>query len=144
MVFSITCAHCSHAVAAEVMAGGASARPPTSVLWLLCPNCGDGSVRTADGGVYPPAPSGGTVTGLPADVERAWREARTAHAVAAYTASEIMCRKILMHVAVDVAGSQPNKKFAEYINDLEGFGLHHNRTQADHQLCAREGQYRQP
>ena len=42
--------------------------------------------------------------------------------MAAYTASEIMCRKILMHVAVDVAGSQPGKNFVEYINDLEASG----------------------
>jgi Domain of unknown function (DUF4145) len=96
--------------------------PGGDVLWLQCPICGDGSVKTRDGAVYPPASAGGTVPGLPADVERAWREARTAHAVAAYTASEIMCRKILMHVAVDVAGSLPGKRFAEYIDDLESSG----------------------
>ncbi len=52
----------------------------------------------------------------------AWREARTAHAVAAYTASEVMCRKILMYVAVDVAGSQPGQKFFHYVADLEAAG----------------------
>jgi hypothetical protein len=30
-----------------------------------------------------------------------------------------MCRKILMHLAVDVAGSAPGKSFVEYIKDLE-------------------------
>lgn len=100
----------------------AAMSPGGDVLWLRCPNCEDGSVKTRDGAVYPPMPAGGTVPGLPADVERAWREARTAHAVAAYTASEIMCRKILMHVAVDVAGSAPGKRFAEYIDDLESSG----------------------
>lgn len=84
--------------------------------------CDDGSVRTASGAVYPTAPAGSNVGGLPEDVAGAWREARTAHAVAAYTASEIMCRKILMHVAVDVAQVPAGKKFAEYVNDLEDGG----------------------
>jgi hypothetical protein len=30
-----------------------------------------------------------------------------------------MCRKILMHLAVDVAGSEPGKSFVAYIDDLE-------------------------
>lgn len=33
-----------------------------------------------------------------------------------------MCRKILMHVAVDVAGSKAGKSFVDYINDLESQG----------------------
>lgn len=40
----------------------------------------------------------------------AWDEARRAHAAAAYTAAEIMCRKILMHIAVDKADAEPNKR----------------------------------
>jgi hypothetical protein len=35
----------------------------------------------------------------------------------------MMCRKILMHVAVDSAGSAPGKHFAEYVNDLEAKGF---------------------
>lgn len=93
-----------------------------SIRWLLCPGCGDGSVMTAVGAVYPPAPAGSVVQNVPSDVEQAWREARTAHAVAAYTACEIMCRKILMHVAVDVAGAPGGKSFAEYIDVLVNGG----------------------
>lgn len=33
-----------------------------------------------------------------------------------------MCRKILMHVAVDVAGSQPGATFKEYIKHLDAAG----------------------
>jgi hypothetical protein len=55
-------------------------------------------------------------------VAKAWREARTAHAVAAYTAAEMMLRKILMHVAVDVAGSKSGEQFLSYVDDLEGAG----------------------
>ena len=59
---------------------------------------------------------------LPEDVAQAWREARTSHAVAAYTASEIMCRKILMHVAVDVVRAAAGKSFVQYVDDLENGG----------------------
>lgn len=79
-------------------------------------------MKTATGAVYPTAPAGGAVKSLPPDVDQAWREARTAHAVAAYTASEMMCRKILMHLAVDKAGSEAGKNFVQYVDDLEKAG----------------------
>jgi len=79
-------------------------------------------VKTSDGAIYPAAPVGRMVGGLPPDVAAAWREARTAHAVAAYTASEMMLRKILMHIAVDVGASSPGKRFVEYVNALDSAG----------------------
>jgi len=77
------------------------------------PHCQEGSVKTTAGAIYPAAPIGKMIGGLPDDVKDAWREARVAHNVAAYTASEMMCRKILMHLAVDKAGSDPGKHFVE-------------------------------
>lgn len=77
---------------------------------------------TQDNVLWPPSLPGHGIGGLPDDVSSAWREARTSHAVAAYTAAEMMCRKILMHVAVDAAGSKPGKKFVEYVNDLDSGG----------------------
>lgn len=126
-VLSITCGNCGQGVAADVVAQktiavdvpGHSVPVNRNVTWLQCPSCGDGSVSTARGSVFPSTPAGRRVMGLPPDVEQAWREGRTAHAVAAYTAAEMMFRKILMHVAVDKAGSAPGKRFVEYVNDLE-------------------------
>jgi hypothetical protein len=77
---------------------------------------------TISSAVYPTAPAGRSVEHLPEDVAQAWREARTAHAVAAYTASEMMCRKILMHVAVGVAKSPEGKSFTSYVDDLDTAG----------------------
>ena len=78
---------------------------------------------TKHGALYPPSAAGALVAGLPTDVEAAWREVRTTFAVAAYTAAEMMCRKILMHVAVDrISTSAPRKKFAEYVDDLDNAG----------------------
>lgn len=122
---SITCGHCGVGVAATIIH---QAQPlingqARSVQWLQCPSCHDASVKTASRAVYPVAPAGRTVQHLPEDVGRAWQEARTAHAVAAYTASEMMCRKILMHISVDKAGSSPGGSFLEYVNDLESAGF---------------------
>jgi hypothetical protein len=43
--------------------------------------------------------------------------------VGAFTASEMMCRKLLMHVAVDQAGSSPGEPFAQYVDELEKAGF---------------------
>lgn len=135
-VWPITCGNCGRGVSANVVAGWpqqkAGTRAPTpdaakaaaasETLWLACPHCSEGSVKLKDGAVYPSAPAGAAVALLPADVAAAWREVRTAHAVAAYTAAEMMCRKILMHLAVDVAGAKPGKSFVEYVDALDGAG----------------------
>lgn len=75
-------------------------------------------MRSQTGIVYPSAPAGSAVRNLPDDVAGAWREVRTAHSVAAYTAAEIMCRKILMHLAVDKANATTGKSFTDYVDDL--------------------------
>lgn len=116
-VVAITCGHCGNKVGAEVVAGD-----PNTTAWLRCPVCVEGSVQTIDGVIHPPSPAGAAVRNLPPDIERAWREARAAHAVGAYTASEMMCRKILMHLAVDVAKSSPGESFVAYVEALDKEG----------------------
>jgi len=128
----ITCGTCGRDVSADVVSGWdlhlsppqqlAAARKAT--LWLRCPNeaCGEGSVKLKSGAVYPAAPFGRMIQGLPSDVDEAWREARVAHNVAAYTAAEMMCRKILMNVAVNGAGASTGRRFVVYVNALQKGG----------------------
>ena len=52
----------------------------------------------------------------------AWNEAVNSARAGAFTASEIMCRKILMHVAVDKTGVDKGKAFTEYIDALDSAG----------------------
>lgn len=128
--WNITCGSCGKNVSADVVYGWppghqaqAMANAPNATLWLQCPNCSEGSVKARNGNVvHPVAPTGRNVSGLPRDVEKAWQEARLAHSVGAYTASEMMCRKILMHLAADVAGSGAGLSFEGYVNDLEAKG----------------------
>jgi hypothetical protein len=127
----ITCAGCGLGVSAEVLAGWPTnvqaARAPAaavgSTLWLKCPHCSAGSIKTKDNVVYPVAPVGRAVANLPPDVAQAWQEARVTHNAGAYTAAEIMCRKILMHLAVDQADAQPGASFASYVDALEAKGF---------------------
>lgn len=118
----IKCGNCGDGVAASIVQTGSNMGGLPQTAWLMCPSCHEGSVRTENGAVWPVAPAGGSVAHLPEDVAQAWREARTTHAVAAYTASEMMCRKILMHLAVDVAGSKSGGTFKSYIEDLDKAG----------------------
>jgi hypothetical protein len=123
-VWSITCGTCGRDISAEIVAPVPPPPPGNKTTrWLRCPNCAEGSVSTRDGAVYPPAPAGRSVKSLPPDVASAWQEARLAHSVAAYTASEIMCRKILMHLAVDKANAQAGTSFVSYIDALENAGF---------------------
>lgn len=66
----------------------------------------------------PPPLPGPDVQGLPDDVEAAYREARTNLGVASFTSCELICRKLLMHIAVERTGSKEGGTFAGYIDDL--------------------------
>lgn len=92
-------------------------------LWLQCPGCRAGSIKNKHGVVYPVAPTGRPVKNLPKDVAQAWQEAGLAHSAGAYTAAEMMCRKILMHLAVDQADAEPGKPFTNYIDTLDKKGF---------------------
>jgi Domain of unknown function (DUF4145) len=118
MAFSWICGYCGQGVSVVGPTwGGFDVR-----ALYLCPMCEEPSVVAADGHLSPPTKAFPPVKHLQTDVEAAWDESVAAFGNGAYTAAEMMCRKILMHIAVDVAGSAPGKKFAEYISDLEGSG----------------------
>jgi hypothetical protein len=120
---NVTCGNCGLKVSATVVqVGERVSKEAAGIWWLLCPNCMDGCVRTKDGSVWPVAPVLANITGLPSDVAGAWKEAQAAHVVAAYTASEMMCRKILMHLAVDVADGKEGGTFKRFIEDLDKAG----------------------
>jgi hypothetical protein len=113
-----TCGLCgtkvSGAVIASVNSQGRQNR------WLACTSCGDGSVEVI-GAIYPGVKFGPPIEGLPADVAAAYDEARGCMQVSAYTAAELLCRKILMHVAVDKQAKE-GLTFAEYIDHLAAEG----------------------
>jgi DNA-directed RNA polymerase subunit RPC12/RpoP len=114
---AVRCGHCG------VTISGESIHADSTSEWLRCPECGKGLVLDRKTNiVYPSAPAGSPVKQLTSDVESAWQEVRVAYGAGAYTASEMMCRKILMHIAVDVAGAKEGKQFTEYVRALDDAG----------------------
>ncbi|MCS5423203.1 MULTISPECIES: DUF4145 domain-containing protein [Psychrilyobacter] len=72
-----------------------------------------------DGKQYPGAVYGEMVKNLSKELESAYNEARDCFKVSAYTASALMCRKILMHLACDLEKEAiEGESFKYYINLL--------------------------
>ena len=114
---TIKCPLCNANVVGAVVA---ESNDQPRVQWIRCTGCDRGVV--ANEGALSPSPKiGEEVTGLPADVADAYDEARRTAGAAAYTACELICRKILMHIAVD-KGDSEGKGFVEYLDFLKNTG----------------------
>lgn len=72
-------------------------------------------------GQVPGPPMGDVVGNLPADIEAIYREARLAAQAAAPTASVLVLRKLLMHLAVG-HGAAEGESFVAYIDHLAAAG----------------------
>lgn len=122
----IVCGHCGADVGAAVIAESG----PTS--WLRCPICGGGIVLTHHAGFgvrartyfvqHPSRLPEADIEHLPSATEKAYEEARRCFSVGAYGATEMVCRKILSHVAVDHE-APAGLRFIEYVQHLEATGL---------------------
>ena len=116
---SYVCGHCKKSVSGLVAAS--FDKPEGPIKWLLCPSCVDGSVLTKNGVLYPFESFGPELQGVPPETNEAYNEARRCFSVNAYNACELLCRKILMHIAVD-KGAKAGDKFENYITYLENEG----------------------
>lgn len=113
---SIDCGWCSRHVSAAVVAFDEEANQRVTT-WLQCPACLRGSVRNSDWTLHPAPRPLDAVVGVPGDIARAWEEARSAFGAGAHSAAELVCRKILMHVAVE-KGAPAGLSFAAYVTYL--------------------------
>lgn len=91
------------------------------IRWVRCTSCGKGSVIDEGDVVSPEPPAGEHVEGLPSEIAESYAEARRCLQVYAHTATELVCRKILMYVAHD-KGAAPNLKFVQYLDHLKTSG----------------------
>ena len=119
--YEYICGHCNTKVSGAVVCG-CYASVQHTIRWLLCPNCGNGSVLAEDGNVYPGVSFGPNIEGLPENVLKAYKEARDCMSVNAFTSCELICRKILMHVAVE-KGAKEGDSFTNYLSYLEEKGF---------------------
>lgn len=122
------CGHCGREVSGAVVAmPGTDSSETNGIRWLWCPSCGDGSVRAINGAVYPSVQFGPEVEGLPPGIGTAYSEARDCMGVRAFTAAELLCRKLLMYVAVEKGAPEKDDRgralpFVKYLDHLKDDG----------------------
>mgnify|MGYP001575771983 CR=1 FL=1 len=113
-----SCGYCSHDVSSDkglaTVYGHAFVR--------ICPQCNGPTFFSPDGNQWPGPRQGGTITNLAKEVEAVYEEARASLSVHAFTGSVMLCRKILMNVAVN-KGAVEGLQFAAYVEWLikEGY-----------------------
>lgn len=113
------CGHCGRGVEGIVVYTSAKYSAPGAVV---CPGCREVTAISGHHQFFPPRKVASSVKHLPPDIALAWQEARMAHAATAYTPAEMMCRKILMHIAVDLKLGKPGEPFDSYIEALNAAG----------------------
>lgn len=123
------CGYCHRDVASTLgigsnnsIPGGRTYEPqrPSMPVIYYCPRCDSPSYFDQHRQV--PAPIlGMSVSGLPADIDGLYEEARRATSISAFTSCVLTCRKLLMHIAVD-RGAQAGLSFVEYIKYLADHG----------------------
>nr|WP_244297964.1 DUF4145 domain-containing protein [Leuconostoc lactis] len=84
---------------------------------FICTNCKMPSFIYNDIQV-PGVNYGNSVHDIPNNVNSVYEEARKSFSVQSYTGVILLCRKLLMHVGVDL-GADENKNFVYYVNYLK-------------------------
>jgi Domain of unknown function (DUF4145) len=111
-----TCGHCGKLVG-SIHGYGSGDRTKTIYVCTFCqePTYFKGEIT------FPGATFGDQVGSLPNDVAQAYDEARRCMTISAFTSASLMCRKVLMHIAVS-KGETPGKSFAQYVDFLASKG----------------------
>lgn len=99
----------------------------------ICPHCNFPSLFMPDGAQYPGESVGTDVQHVPDDVAALFAEARRCATEACNTASVLVCRKILMNLAVGL-GAKPNLPFIAYVEYLatQGYVPPNGKHWVDH------------
>ena len=108
---SFRCGYCDRDVASNrgYTADGPAALP-------ICPRCWLPTLFTTDSQV--PAPMfGAKVESLPDNVAAVYNEARRCMSVGSCTGAVLLCRKLLMHIAVE-KGAKAGETFKSYVSHL--------------------------
>jgi hypothetical protein len=104
----------------------------TFICIHICPHCSFPTFFSPRGQIPGVAP-GKQVESLPKEIDHLYTEARNCAAASAYTGAVLLCRKLLMNIAVQ-QGAKPNLSFLDYIEHLaaNGFVPPNGRGWVDH------------
>src|SRR5215207_9939392 len=110
---SFVCGFCGNLVASSLGYRNETAK---SFFIRICSHCGKPTFFDGDRPLPGVAP-GNSVTHLPVDVEALYTEARNCVAASCYTAAVLICRKLLMNIAV-AQGGTAGETFVKYVEYL--------------------------
>ncbi len=117
-----TCGYCGVTVGPSQGYRGTVHGVGDTGIILLCPNCSQPTFISLEKRQVPAPRLGADVTGVTdLGVLALYEAARRCTAADAFTAAVLICRKILMNLAV-AKGAQSGLKFAEYVTFLEAKG----------------------
>jgi hypothetical protein len=88
----------------------------------ICTNCGSPTFFDEHNIQHPGAFLGRNIEKLPNDISEIYQEIRESIKCSSYTAAILLGRKLIMHLAVNVANAKEGKTFVEYIDDLKSAG----------------------
>jgi len=100
----------------------------------VCPNCQLPTIVWANGErSFPNALPGASVENVPRELSILYNEARSSVAVGAYTGAVLICRKILLNLAV-AQGAKEHLRFVEYVEFFadNGYVSPHGRIWVDY------------
>ncbi len=118
---SYVCGHCGRSVGPnQGYYGNIPTRSNAQVHIYICSFC-ERPTYFEDDQQVPAERYGAEVEALPEGIGALYGEARAAYAASAFTASVLVCRKILMNVAVE-EGADEGKPFIEYVDYLANAG----------------------
>ena len=110
------CGYCSANVGSD--RGFPNAAGLSAGMIYVCPVCDKPTFFQLQSNTrMPGAPLGNPVQHVPGDVNKLYEEARTCCAASAYTAAVLLCRKLLMNIAVS-EGAPAGQSFMQYVEYL--------------------------
>ncbi|HAH45905.1 MAG TPA: hypothetical protein DCM07_13830 [Planctomycetaceae bacterium] len=134
--YSFVCGHCNNQVSSSLgyktghyIDGSGEEKGGV----YICPHCHGPTIVAPDGTRLPDVPIGNSVDHVPQDLVDLYEEARRCTSTGCYTASVLVCRKIIMHIGV-ANGADEGKNFLYYVDHLAdaGFVPPNGKTWVDH------------
>jgi hypothetical protein len=114
---SFTCGFCGNLIASSLGYDNSGAK---SWLIYICSHCRKPTFFEGDRQL-PGVATGNSVGHLPVDIESLYTEARNSVAASCYTSAVLVCRKLLMNIAV-AQGAGPGESFVKYVEYLADKG----------------------
>ncbi len=118
----IMCGYCGNVIAPNT---GYIIRGGYYVIAYIykCPHCANPIIYFTDEDTTIPGKLfGRDIKNLPDNIQSLYSECRICYANQCYTASQMIARTLLMHIAVE-QGAEVGKKFVQYVDYLEAHGF---------------------